>query len=180
VARACGGDEGAFEFLFDTYSRRILNFIHASSGRDEDVSRDLLQETFLKVHSKLRGLKDPRRFESWLYAVASNSCRDHLRRKKRDPVADTDLVERTAAADPGAGLRDEADAVRKAVAAMPEKIRQVFIMKRMEERTFGEISGLLGCSVRTAKYRMELSWNFLMRELKRLGVRIPDREQGKG
>jgi len=177
VGKARRGDEAAFEILFNLYSRRILNFIHASSGRDEEVSRDLLQDTFLKVHAKLAGLRDETRFESWLYSIASNCCRDHLRKKRREPAADTDLVERTAASAPL--LPDEAGIVRLVVARMPEDLRKVFLLKKMEERTFEEIADLLDCSIRTAKYRMKRAWNFLLKELKRRGVRLPGNEIGK-
>jgi len=181
VGKARDGDEPAFEALFALCSGRILNFIHASSGRDEDVSRDLLQETFLKVHSKLRGLRDQARFESWLYAIASNCCRDHLRKKRLEPVSDTNLVERTAdrkiqaGRDGKIGDSETMEAVRRTVLKMPEKLRQVFLLKKMEERTYDEIAELLGCSVRTAKYRMERSWDLLLKELNRKGIRIPER-----
>lgn len=171
VLRARDGDEGSFEELFKLLSGRMLNHIAGMIGYDEEAARDLLQEVFVRIHARLSSLKEPEKFLAWLYAIASNLSRDHLRRRKREPVADTDLVERAEAGTKDSGAEDTIRLIREIVAEMPSELKQVFLLKKMGEMTFEEIAGYIGCSSRTVKTRMEKAWNLLQRGLRAKGIR---------
>ena len=49
----------------------------------EDTARDIVQDTMITVWQKLPGIKSADSFNSWIYRIAVNKCRDHLRRRKR-------------------------------------------------------------------------------------------------
>jgi RNA polymerase sigma-70 factor (ECF subfamily) len=170
VLHARDGDEGSFEELFKLLSGRMLNHIAGMIGYDEEAARDLLQEVFVRMHGRLSTLKEPEKFVPWMYAIASNLSRDHLRKRKREPVADTEFVERAQARLPDESQSDAIRLVREIVADMPAELKQVFLLKKMGEMTFDGIAEFIGCSSRTAKTRMEKAWNLLERELKSRGI----------
>ncbi|WIG58657.1 MAG: RNA polymerase ECF-type sigma factor [Ktedonobacterales bacterium] len=79
VARARTGDRAAFTLLFERYNARICAYLARLVG-DDDLGHDLAQETFLAVWRALPQLRDELRFEPWLYRIATNAARSHLRR----------------------------------------------------------------------------------------------------
>ncbi|HEY7125262.1 MAG TPA: sigma-70 family RNA polymerase sigma factor [Ktedonobacterales bacterium] len=81
VERARGGDSAAFTTLFEHYNLRIFRFLERAVGSPE-VARDLTQDTFIAAWSSLPELHDERRFAPWLYRIATNKARMHLRRAR--------------------------------------------------------------------------------------------------
>ena len=70
-----------FQSIYENNFTRIYRFIYRFLG-DRHLAEDLTQETFLKLYGQLnseQGLSNPR---PWLYRVASNLCKNHLKRKK--------------------------------------------------------------------------------------------------
>ena len=68
VARAKCGDEDAFHLIFNRYGRPVLSFIH-NFVHDRDLAEELAQETFVRAHRNLGGLKDDLRLSTWLFGV---------------------------------------------------------------------------------------------------------------
>lgn len=98
VEQAARGDADAFrELVASSHGLvRAVCLAHANSGADAE---DLTQEVFLRVHQDLPSLRDPVRFKAWLRQVATNVCRQMLRRTALAPVT---LEEVPEAADPRA------------------------------------------------------------------------------
>lgn len=82
VKMAHAGDEAALAQLFEHYNARVHLYLARLVG-DDEVGRELTQETFLKAWESLPRLRDPSRFTSWLYRIATNIAYDHLRRPHR-------------------------------------------------------------------------------------------------
>jgi RNA polymerase sigma factor (sigma-70 family) len=85
MERAKRGDHDAFAELvhgaiarLDTAARLIL--------RDPEPARDAVQEALFRAWRDLRGLRDPDRFDAWLYRLVVNACMDQLRRRGRRPI----------------------------------------------------------------------------------------------
>ena len=81
VMQAREGNQYAFEKLFERYNNRICTFVVRMVGND-GIGCDLTQETFLKAWEALPRLRDPSRFASWLYRIATNVAHDHQRRTR--------------------------------------------------------------------------------------------------
>ncbi len=79
------------EHLWEQLSGKLRNFL-LQRVSDPEVAEDLLQETFLRVHTKLDGIVDDRRTTAWVYQVARNLVVDHYRAADRN-LADTILEE---------------------------------------------------------------------------------------
>jgi len=76
VLRARDGDQLAFEVLYERYNDRICRYLTRMTGND-GVGCELTQEVFLKAWEALLGLRDPSRFASWLYRIATNRAHNY-------------------------------------------------------------------------------------------------------
>ena len=71
IQRAQKGDIGSYQNIYDSFARKILNFIYRMVHSSEEAE-DLTQETFVAVYQKLGTLKDSGKFEAWLFRIARN------------------------------------------------------------------------------------------------------------
>lgn len=92
VLRAQGGGEDAFTRLFHKYNAPICkHLLHLVRNHEE--MQDLAQITFWKAFRNIATLKDGSHFKSWLYQIATNTARDHLRTEQRRPwLSDTSTL----------------------------------------------------------------------------------------
>src|ERR1051326_5724119 len=81
VEQARAGDRAAFTALFHHYNAPICRYLAHVVGNDE-IGRDLAQETFLAAWRALPDLRDPSRFGPWLYRIATNQANSHLRQAR--------------------------------------------------------------------------------------------------
>jgi RNA polymerase sigma-70 factor (ECF subfamily) len=84
VLHAQSGEEDAFTRLFYKYNTLICKHI-LHLVRNHDEMQDLAQITFYKAFRNIATLKDGSHFKSWLYQIATNTARDHLRTEQRRP-----------------------------------------------------------------------------------------------
>ncbi|HCJ10476.1 MAG TPA: RNA polymerase subunit sigma-24 [Clostridiales bacterium] len=167
MARAVAGDGDAFAELVEPYESRVYNLAVRMCG-DRETAFDLAQEVFLKAYRFLPRFKGEASFSTWLYRVASNTCLDQLRRRRRSPetLSLDDAVEtgsgslRRTVADSSLEperlvLREEVRAeIRDAVTGLPLEQRLAVLLRDFEGLTYGEIAEALGCSLGTVKSRI--------------------------
>ena len=79
--RAARGDREAFEELVRLHTPSLLSFCQRFS-RDRSEAEDRVQETFIKAHRNLPKFDSSRRFVSWLYKIAQNTCVDAIRSRE--------------------------------------------------------------------------------------------------
>ena len=101
VKRAKSGDIAAFEEILGRYERQVLGTALRLLGRNLEDAKDAAQQVFLRLHRGLRQLDENRQFESWLYRVTVNVCRDMLRVRIRKPAVQLEGTEHRSYA-PGA------------------------------------------------------------------------------
>src|SRR5437763_14993977 len=95
VERARAGDDRAFAVLVARYERKLIRVL-ARLVRDEELARDLAQETFWKVYNRLDRFDTSRRFGPWLFRVGVNLGLDQLRRHDGPATSSIDRPGRTA------------------------------------------------------------------------------------
>lgn len=167
------GDVAAFETLLGRHEKPIWTYIRRFVRHDE-AAEDLLQEVFLRVvrdaqDANAAAWKGHAKVSTWLYTIARNLCVDRARRESIRAAASMDaggdgedvpvsLHERIAAPDraPEAAVADKQAAARidRAIAALPDDQREVFLMREVMELPFAEIAVVVGASEPTVKSRM--------------------------
>lgn len=81
------GDDLALRTLIERHQDELLRFLYRLTG-DRAAAEDVFQEAFLQVHVSMDSFDTTRKFRPWLFTIAANKARDHLRRKGRRPTLD--------------------------------------------------------------------------------------------
>lgn len=163
IQQSLAGDQSAFAQLVKKYERSV----HALAWRkigDFHIAEEVTQDTFLQVYKKLGTLKDPHRFEGWLYRIASRQCHAWLRKKRMQTQSleetDPDLIEKMtysqyiAEEQMKAATEAQRNIVHKLLARLRESERTVVTLHYFGEMTCEEISRFLGVSASTVKSRL--------------------------
>jgi len=178
LVEACqAGEASAFDVLVARWEDPIRGAAYRFLG-SEDEARDVAQEAFLKAYRALESFKREARFSTWLYQIATNLCRDRLRRRRTRAAVSLEELEEAGPVivetRPGAHERllqmDLARAVRRAVHALPEEQREVVILKEYQGLTFLEIAQSLDVPVSTVKTRLYRGLGQLRLRLEREGI----------
>jgi RNA polymerase sigma-70 factor (ECF subfamily) len=143
VSRVLSGDTEAFALLFDRYAR-LVRVIAWDAGHDWATVQDLTQECFLRAYRQLPRLRQPGQFRFWVTGIARQLVRETRRRRRLEPLADTNLT-----ADPGAPGLDEQDEtahILGLVARLPEQERLAVSLFFLGERSVAETAGYLELS----------------------------------
>ncbi len=169
VARVRNGDRDAYRLLVRRY--QDLLFRHAlRMTSDHDVAVDLVQASFVKAYSNLARCRDPQRFGAWVYRILANACKDHLKSKRRRDVS---IEDQTHIADlnvnPAADLERTQlrQLLNQAVAELPDSLREAFILKHVEGRSYEEMAAMLETSVPALKMRVHRAREALKEQLDR-------------
>jgi len=148
--RAVGGDERAFATIFRRYHQPLYRFCLAIVGNPEDA-QDALQNTMAKVLRALPGEEREIELKPWLYRIAHNESIDLLRRRRETRELDVEQVA------PGYGLAEDAatrERLRGLIAdlkELPERQREVLVMREMGGLEFEEIGAALSTSGAVAR-----------------------------
>lgn len=161
LVAAQGGDTEAFETLVRRYTQPLYAFATRILGSADDAA-DVAQHTFIQCYHSLSRLRADTPVRPWLYRVARNRCLDLLRQRRTLPIerphADDEENDTLAlVADSGPSLdalAERSDLQRligDAVAALPQKYREVVMLRYEGELTFAEIGEALGMPENSAK-----------------------------
>jgi RNA polymerase sigma-70 factor (ECF subfamily) len=148
------GDEEAFRQLFHKFSNRIVNYAFrflGSRARAEEIS----QEVFLSVFKARKRYRPESEFSTWLFRITHNACLNEMRRngyKAEVPMEDGRWVDPGV---PGAESSFVGKEIRKrtweVLQSLPENQRSAVILTRMEGLSYGEVAGVLECSLPAVK-----------------------------
>ena len=148
IRRLKAGDPKAYEVLVDEYGDRLRRFASRMAG--PEVAEDVVQEVFLRIYRSIQSFDDAGSLAAWIFTIANNLCVDHLR--KRPPAA------RQGRAEPGpsevAEILETRRALLRAVQALPEEQKRVFLLREEAGLSFREIAELMSCPLGTALFRM--------------------------
>jgi RNA polymerase sigma-70 factor (ECF subfamily) len=174
------GDANAFAELVARHEKPLWGFLRRLV-RDEGAAEDLLQETFMRVIQGAAAWQPNAKFSTWLYTIGRNLCIDHARKLQHrralsldghagaDEDAAPRLHEQLAGTDRGAERsalnRELAGRLDRAIAALPEPQREVFVMREVLDLPFAEIAEAVGASEATVKSRMRYALQRLRSEL---------------
>jgi RNA polymerase sigma-70 factor, ECF subfamily len=166
MGRLAEGHDAALSDLMARYAEPLFHFL-IRQLQSETEAADLAQEAFVRVYQSREKFDSRQRFSTWLYAIATNLCRDRFRWRARHPQVSLDaeneqtggalsgqLPDAKPAPDESLQKAERAESVRRAVAALPEELRTPLILAEFEERSQAEIAGILQCSPKAVEMRL--------------------------
>ena len=161
LKRAQKGDPAAFEALFTPLEGRVYRTCVHVLGPGEDA-RDCAQEVLLKAFRTLKDFRGDCALESWLHRLCVNVCLDTLRKNRLratqslEALMDEGFGPAAPADGPYASLekKERMEAVRRAIAGLPEEQRLAFTLVVLEELPYEEAAERLGTAVGTVKSRV--------------------------
>jgi RNA polymerase sigma-70 factor (ECF subfamily) len=167
MERYVEGSPQAFSELYRKVSPNLMGYLLRLT-RDRGRAEDLLQVTFSKVHrareSYLRGAP----ILPWLFAIARRTFLDErraARSRAEDLSMDGTLPEPKP--EPEAVSNDVADAIERAVDALPEAYREAIQLTKMSGLSIAEAASVLGTTETAVKLRVHRGYNLLRKELER-------------
>ncbi|HEX6309967.1 MAG TPA: sigma-70 family RNA polymerase sigma factor [Longimicrobiales bacterium] len=155
IERVLAGDGRAERALYDAHVDRVFRLCYRLANGDASRAQDFTQETFVRAFDRLREFRYEAALSTWLHRIAVSVALNGMRRVKRWHERETSLED---APEPGAvEARAEPDLkakLRRAIAALPEHYRVVFVMYDMEGYTHDEIGAALELPAGTSKARL--------------------------
>ncbi|MCE9542848.1 MAG: sigma-70 family RNA polymerase sigma factor [Verrucomicrobia bacterium] len=169
MARLAVGEDLALNEIMERWKTRLVAFLYRLTG-NEASSLELAEETFVRVYQNRTKFRPDANFPSWLFGIAANLGRNHLRWQRRHPTLPLDAAEATAMeGNPGdsAESREREDAVRSAIAALPPDLRQALVLAEYENLSHSEIAEIAECSVKAVERRLSRAREILRNGLSR-------------
>ncbi|MHC4133703.1 MAG: RNA polymerase sigma factor [Planctomycetota bacterium] len=170
VRRIRDGDAEALRAIVERYQDRIFSLIYGIV-RDRHEVEDVAQEVFLKVYTRIRAFDERSKFYTWLYRVAANAAKDHVKKRSRRPAValeEDEVVPGTGDSPVGhAAAAETRRLVREAIAALPLHYREVLTLRELEGLSYNEIAGVLQISIGTVESRLHRARAKLKRRMER-------------
>jgi RNA polymerase sigma-70 factor (ECF subfamily) len=167
----------SFDRLFTEFQPLVYSVGLRVLGTHEDAE-DVAQEVFTKVWKSYESFNHSSSLKTWIYRIAVNTCIDHRRKpwKKIDLQAtviegldDRDSTEASlvseATAERNLLEKEKAATLSKAIGKLRPHLKDVFILKELEEKSYDEISSILGLSMGTISSRLNRARKALQESL---------------
>ena len=153
IASVLGGDRDAFATLIQRYSDPLYRHALGMTG-SPDVAEDILQQSFIKAYNHLGEVRG--RFDAWLFRIVANGCKDWLKNIRRTHVSYDEDDQPSSFNTPDEDLdRSELRLdLDRALQSLAPSLREAFVMKHVEGRSYEEMAELLGTTVGALKMRV--------------------------
>ena len=169
VSRCQKGEVQAFEALVEKYQKKVLNITYRMIGNYEDAC-EVVQEAFLSAYKGIRKFRGEARFSTWLYSIAINHAKNHLRkmsaRSHHETPAPDDPVEIEGGPGRGGGPASDSPIVeqlekkeiqakvQEGINLLDEEYRTVLVLRDLQDFSYEEISDILKIPDGTVKSRL--------------------------
>jgi RNA polymerase sigma-70 factor, ECF subfamily len=176
VRRSRSGDLAAFDSLVGRYYRIVFNLAFRMLGSRE-AAEDAAQEIFLKAWRGLGQFRGASRFSTWLHSIAVRHCINRSRVKSAEGNHIQPMSERNSRGDYEDSFEGDVpleqwhrtQAIREAIAALPDKVQTVIVLHYYSDYTVKEIAAALDLSMRAVYARLEQGRSRLGQHLKDIG-----------
>jgi RNA polymerase sigma-70 factor (ECF subfamily) len=175
VSELRAGDEERFDGIFRQYATPLIRYASRVVSSDA-VAQDIVMDVFTRLWRDRLSLPANLRLGAYLKVSVRNSCIDHLRHER----IETSVQELSAASDWAPAMstcrlmpdeeierREAKETVRRAIAALPERMRLVLELRWLEEKSYREIANELGIQVKTVENSLGRAMHILRGMLRR-------------
>lgn len=139
--------------VWKEFNHRLRLFIKRRISDTADVD-DILQDVFLKIHSKLNSLQDKDRLSAWLYQVTRNTITDFYRTRRQSVQLPEQIADKDESIE-NEKVSQLAVGVRYMIFLLPEKYREALILTEIQGLSQQEMAKRLGLSLAGAKSRVQ-------------------------
>lgn len=154
IERAKAGEAAAQRDLYEANVERIYRLAFRLAG-DRDLARDFTQEAFIRAFQRLGDFRGDSAFSTWLHAIAVSVALNGLRKVKRLRLRETVLEDAESLGHtPRRADPDLRDRLYRAIDALPDGYRTVFVLHDVEGYTHEEIGQMLGIQAGTSKAQL--------------------------
>lgn len=169
VLAACQrGERQAFHHLFERYKDKVYSTALYFSG-NEATARDVTQEVFLKLFTRIGQFRGDSNFSTWLYRMVANACIDQQRKVRRlvplDPEIDLNRHVTPRPQEKGFFRREITDAVQGALQTLKPSLRIPLVLRYVEGLSYQEIGDAIGCSAGTVASRLNRGHKVMAKKL---------------
>lgn len=188
LALACG-DETVLASIIERWERPLYSFAFRYTQNDS-ATREIVQETFVRVYLKRERFDPKYPLSSWIFTIASNLCKNKARWRRRHPEVSMEATRSEASGSeaslleklpsdapiPSAIVEDDEqlEALKQAVMSLPHDLRTSVLLHHYENMSYKEISEVVGCSVRGVETRL-----YRARKLLRARIEQMQREESR-
>jgi RNA polymerase sigma-70 factor (ECF subfamily) len=153
IDRVLAGEREAFTLLISRYSDPLYRHAVGMTGSPDDAA-DILQNSFIKAFQHLSEVRG--RFDAWVFRIVANGCKDWLKNIRRTHLSYEEDDQPSSYATPDeeldrTELRSDLD---QALSHLAPSLREAFIMKHVEGRSYEEMAELLHTTVGALKMRV--------------------------
>ena len=144
-----------FRHIILRYESKLSQYIKRMTNVNQEEFQDILQDIFIKVYRNLNGFNQNLQFSSWIYRIAHNEVINYYHKNKsRANIAKISLNNADILSLSGqitdssdqynqVALQENADKIREILAKLPNKYREVLVLRYLEEKKYDEISDIL-------------------------------------
>jgi len=153
IQRVLAGERDAFRLLISKYSDPLYRHALCMTG-SPDVAEDILQVSLIKAYQHLAEVRG--RFDAWVFRIVANGCKDWLKNIRRSHLSyeEDDQPSTYATPDEDLDRSELRQDLEQALATLPASLREAFVMKHVEGRSYEEMADLLGTTVGALKMRV--------------------------
>ena len=189
VQRVKNGDQEAFNLLVLKYQRKVGRLVRRLVSNSDEAD-DVVQDAFIKAYRALPQFRGDSAFYTWLYRIAVNTAKNHLVSRGKRPISLSELTSNEGDDEsfevpvvtidnntPEAELmsRQIAEAVNRAVSALPEELQTALSLREIDGLSYEEIAEAMNCPIGTVRSRIFRAREAVAAELKPLLNVSPDR-----
>lgn len=163
------GNELAFEVIFLRYYSLLCQYASTIVG-NRDSGEEVVQDMFVKLWENRRNLNISSSFRSYLYRSVHNQCINHIESRKVRRIYSQNNVHQVVpfAGDyPIANLiaKELEEKIKNSIDALPEQCREVFLLIRIQNKSYQDVAKKLNISLNTVKTQMQRAIMKMKRDL---------------
>lgn len=171
IPKIVNGDETAFRYFVDSHSKDLfyfaMGYVHVREAAEEVVS-----DVFLEMWNNRKHLNEIRHIQSWLLVITRNKSISYLRKEGEGTVISFEDIEEyhlpyVQSPDHKMISQEEIDRVNRAIAILPPKCKEVFMLAKIQGLPYKEIAEILGISVKTINIHIAKAINLVAEILRK-------------
>lgn len=155
VAACATGERAALGALFDRYHAAVHRFLASRAGTNDRDLDDLVQQTFMTINRCADSFDGRSAVRTWIFGVANNVSRHYVRSEIRRGRMLRSVGETAETAAPAAAEQSERRvALARAIAGLPDKLREAFVLVYVEGLSGVDAAAAIGCREGTLYKRL--------------------------